>query len=252
MAIPSPTPSTRKASQKPPSHLLATGCGAICGDSSRQEQLDARKEPGIDRFWKERGGRAGTQATPCRQPGSQPSTGQGGPSSTDKAGTARASLRGLRRPKTEKPSVCPTGLSTMGTPSRRHLRPPRRLSGPGHRARPFSLPTGLILTTTARTSYYDSPHFTDGSNEAARQESVPRVPTAEICILTSTFTAHHLRLGVPWGVGRQERELSWNGALTTAWGGNFQKPLEAPQRPHHRLSVKMIQFPPCQSTGQVP
>lgn len=34
------------ASQKPPARILATGCAAICGGNSQEEQSDARKEPG--------------------------------------------------------------------------------------------------------------------------------------------------------------------------------------------------------------
>lgn len=75
---PCPPPPTTLMRPRP-SHLLTAGRhGAVC--RGRQEQLDARKEPGY-RPLSEEGG-------PCRQPGSQPSAGQG------QAGGPGASLPG--------------------------------------------------------------------------------------------------------------------------------------------------------------
>lgn len=115
----------KRASQNPHHHhhhLLATGCGAVCRASSRQEQLDARKEPGY-RPPLEEGG-------PCRQLGSRPSTGQ--------AGGPGASLPGLCRRQHRKAICLSTCLSATGTD--RALEPPfLGFQYAGHNTKAFML-----------------------------------------------------------------------------------------------------------------
>lgn len=165
MATPSSTPSTLNLTsehtfQKPPAHLLTTGCGAICGDSSQKEQLDARKEPGYRPISGRKGGWEGARATP--------SVGSLAPSQAQVKARQAAQTRPGWGPRwggvgsfasmpaetQEMPSVCPSPAPPVADTWN-----PLWLSLSGHHAKPSSLLTGLILTSIVRTSYHDSPPF---------------------------------------------------------------------------------------------
>lgn len=85
---PTPTagPQTHFSEPSCPSSRL--GCGAIFSDSNRLEKSDARKEPDYRPFLEGRGA-GGGPGTRLRQPGSQPSPGQGRAGGTDQPGRAR-------------------------------------------------------------------------------------------------------------------------------------------------------------------
>lgn len=90
-----PTPPT--PDWVPPFPSPRCGAWGVCRGSSRQEQLEARTEPGYRPLPEEEGG-------PSRQPGAQPSTGQG------QAGGPGASLPGQQGE-----AICPsTCLSAPG------------------------------------------------------------------------------------------------------------------------------------------
>ena len=161
MATPSSTPSTLNLTsehtfQKPPAHLLTTGCGAICGDSSQKEQLDARKEPGYRPISGRKGGWGGLGPHPVlaawlpaksrsrqgrqHRPGRGPGWGRVGSFASRPAETQ------------EMPSVCPSPAPPVADTWN-----PPWLSLSGHHAKPSSLLTGLSLTSIVRTSYHNSP-----------------------------------------------------------------------------------------------